>query len=75
MKNNRMGCINRDENAVNNMVKLVRYYLKYKDRPEKFRRDYKLPETKGNNPNISKSNVSVKYSHARKSAITLSFND
>ena len=37
----RMGCINRDENAVNNMIKIVNTYLLNKTRPEKFRRDYK----------------------------------
>jgi hypothetical protein len=41
----RMGCINRDENAVNNMIKIVNTYLMNKTRPEKFRRDYKFPET------------------------------
>lgn len=75
MENNRRGCINRDANAVNNMVKLIRYYIKYKDRPERFKKEYKFSETKGDNPDISKSNVSVKYSHALRSAITLSFND
>lgn len=44
MESQRMGCINRDENAVNNMIKLVKYYLQFKERPEKFRRDYKFPE-------------------------------
>ena len=76
MENNRTGCINRDENTVNNMIKLTRYYLKHKYRPEKFRRDHEFPEKiKGNNPSISKSNVNVKYSHALRSTITLSFND
>ena len=37
----RMGCINRDENAVNNMVKIVKEYIEKKERPLKFRRDYK----------------------------------
>ena len=40
----RIGCINRDENAVNNMIKIVNTYLLNKTRPEKFRRDYKFPE-------------------------------
>jgi hypothetical protein len=40
----RMGCINRDENAVNNMIKIVNTFIKDKSRPEKFRRDYKFPE-------------------------------
>jgi hypothetical protein len=34
----RLGCINRDENSVNNMIKLVNYYFEYKDRPEVFKR-------------------------------------
>ena len=37
----RMGCINRDKNAVNNMVKIVKEYIEKKERPLKFRRDYK----------------------------------
>ena len=41
----RMGCINRDENAVNNMIKIVNTYFMNKTRPEKFRRDYKFTET------------------------------
>ena len=57
----RMGCINRDENAVNNMIKIVNTYLLNKTRPEKFRRDYKFPETiKDDNPIIIDINNSVK---------------
>ena len=53
----RMGCINRDENAVNNMIKIVNTYLVNKTRPEKFRRDYKFPEKiKNGNPIISINN-------------------
>lgn len=56
-ESNRMGCINRDENAVNNMIKIVNQYLQNKDRPEKFKRSYKFhDEIKDDNPN----NVSVK---------------
>jgi hypothetical protein len=44
----RMGCINRDENAVNNMIKIVNTYLLNKTRPEKFRRDYSLKGVYGN---------------------------
>jgi len=56
-----MGCINRDENAVNNMIKIVNTYLMNKIRPEKFRRDYKFPETiKDDNPIIIGINNSVK---------------
>lgn len=42
----RMGCINRDENAVNNMVKLVKIYIDKKERPEKYRREYKFTDEK-----------------------------
>ena len=56
----RMGCINRDENAVNNMIKIVNTYLLNKTRPEKFRRDYKFPDkkkiTKDDNPIIGINN-------------------
>jgi hypothetical protein len=45
MKNNQIGCINRDENAVNNMIKIVKYYLENKKRPDKYNRT-----TKGSNP-------------------------
>jgi len=38
----RMGCINRDKNAVNNMIKIVNQYLLNKTRPEKFERSYKF---------------------------------
>ena len=42
----RMGCINRDENAIkkkNNMIKIVKSYLKDKTRPDKYTRSYKFP--------------------------------
>ena len=44
MENKQSGCINRDENAVNNMIKIVNTFIKDKTRPEKFRRDYKFLE-------------------------------
>jgi hypothetical protein len=56
-ENNRMGCINRDKNAVNNMIKIVKSFLINKTRPEKYRRDYKFPEIKDGNPEISVSNI------------------
>ena len=59
-ENNRSGCINRDENSVNNMIMLVNYYLQHKDRPEKFKRSFKFSDDKpikDDNPN---SNISVK---------------
>ena len=43
-ENKRSGCINRDENSVNNMLKIVEYYLEHKDRPEKFKRNFKFEE-------------------------------
>ena len=33
-----------DVNAVNNMLKLVTYYLENNSRPEKFRRNFKLED-------------------------------
>jgi len=45
MENNRVGCINRDLNAVYNMRKLVEHWLMYKERPEKYRRS-ENPEIK-----------------------------
>ena len=43
-ENNRLGCINRDENATNNMIKIVKSYLKDKTRPLNFCRNSKLDE-------------------------------
>ncbi len=31
-----------DDNTVNNMIKIVNYYLDKKERPLKYRRDYNL---------------------------------
>lgn len=46
-ENKRLGCINRDENSVNNMIKLIKYYFEYKDRPEVFKRgNQKIPTPK-----------------------------
>jgi hypothetical protein len=57
----RMGCINRDENAVNNMVKIVKSYIDKKERPEKFRREYKFSE-KTKDDNLSNKITDVKCS-------------
>jgi hypothetical protein len=46
MENNQIGCINRDENAVNNMIKIVEYFLVYKRRPLNYCRN----QIKGINP-------------------------
>ena len=40
MENNRIGCINRDRNAVLNMVKIVKSFIDTKTRPERYKRDY-----------------------------------
>jgi hypothetical protein len=42
LENNRLGCINRDKNSVNNMKKITEEFIKSGTRPEKFRRDYKF---------------------------------
>jgi hypothetical protein len=47
MEKKQSGCINRDENAVNNMLKIVNHQIKYKERPLRYRRDYDL--IKGSN--------------------------
>lgn len=49
MKNEQSECINRDENAVNNMIKIVNHHIKHKERPLKYRRSFDL--TKDSNPN------------------------
>ena len=50
----RRGCINRDKNAVNNMIKIVNSHLEHKKRPEKFRRDYIFSDPiKDDNPEVS----------------------
>jgi hypothetical protein len=55
-KQNEMGCINRDSNAVNNMIKIVKYFIQTGERLLKFRRDYDLEtnqiKAKGDNPKI-----------------------
>ena len=80
MKNNRMGCINRDSNAVNNMIKLVKYFLETGKRILRFRRDYdlKTKTIKDDNPQKDvgqqkSSSWSVKCHHARKGAIRDTF--
>jgi hypothetical protein len=72
---NRSGCINRDVNAVNNMIKLVNHYLQNtgspeNNRPERFRRSFKLEEPiKIKASNHCKKSVKLKL--RSKSAITL----
>ena len=38
MKNNRLGCINRDKNGCKNIQKVFEYYIKNNERPENYRR-------------------------------------
>ena len=48
MENNRIGCINRDENAVRNMIKIVNSQITKKERPINFRRETQkalIPQT------------------------------
>jgi len=42
MENNRKGCINRDKNAVNNMITIVEQFKEDRTRPYRFRRGKKL---------------------------------
>jgi len=48
MENKQSGCINRDENAVNNMIKIVNHHIKFKERPLRYKRSFNL--IKDNNP-------------------------
>ena len=52
----RFGCVNRDENSVNNMIKLVKYYFEYKNRPEVFKRATQKIPTPKNSRNRKASN-------------------
>ena len=38
LENKESGCINRDKNAVNNMRRIVKHLIKYKERPIPFQR-------------------------------------
>ena len=42
MENNRKGCINRDKNGCKNIQKVFNYYMETGERPEKYRREYKI---------------------------------
>lgn len=42
MENNRKGCINRDKNGCKNIQKVFKCYMETGERPEKYRREYKL---------------------------------
>ncbi len=59
MENKQSGSINRDENAVNNMIKIVNHHIKFKERPLRYRRSFNLikdsnpPDIKLNNKFIN----------------------
>jgi hypothetical protein len=42
MENNRKGCINRDKNGCKNIQKVFQSYMSTGERPERYRREYKL---------------------------------
>ena len=42
MENNRKGCINRDKNGSKNIQKVFKCYMETGERPEKYRREYKI---------------------------------
>ena len=42
MENNRKGCINRDKNGCKNIQKVFKSYMETGERPEKYRREYKI---------------------------------
>jgi hypothetical protein len=44
MENKRSGCINRDRNAIYAYKRITEYQLKYKERPQKYRRTYDFLE-------------------------------
>ena len=46
MSNKRKGRINRDNNAVNNMISITLQYLKDRSRPEHFKRGVKIEDIK-----------------------------
>ena len=52
-KSKRMGCINRDNNSVKNMKKLVNCFLRGEERPKKFTREYILTKGFDHSPNVT----------------------
>ena len=51
MENKRKGCINRDNNAVMNMITITKQFIEHKTRPEKFMRG-KMKPIKDDNLNL-----------------------
>ena len=50
MENAQIGCMNRDKNAVNNMIKIVKYYFEHKKRPEKYSRSDTIKDSNPKKP-------------------------
>ena len=48
MENKRMGCLNRDNNSVNNMIKIVEYYFEKGKRPYRYTRECTREELERN---------------------------
>ena len=76
MENNCLGCINRDENAVRNMLKIVNRYLLDKTRPKNFKRSTIKPKRTVNSKQIKKpkndTNSSKKAKLSKKSQLIVS---
>ena len=55
-ENKSKGCINRDENSVNNMIKIVKYYIEHKKRPIKYTREDERKKKEIKDSNLLKGN-------------------
>lgn len=64
MENKRSGCVNRDNNSVNNMIKIVKYYFEKRGRPYKYTRKCKREELERNKSSYPSTVLRVKYEHA-----------
>ena len=63
-------CVNRDDNSVINMIKIVNYFLQHKNekeeekiRPERFRRSYKFEDDKVTKKEIKQIKEKVQKQH------------
>ena len=54
MENNRKGCTNRDKNACKNIQLVFDSIIETGERPERFRRNYKLDDSKSKTPTAKK---------------------
>ena len=62
MENNRKGCINRDKNGCKNIQKVFNSYMETGGRPEKYRREYELPNKSIQPLNAVKCDTSPRFS-------------